>query len=149
MRLNEIKPEFVTSAPDVLEEGKLYISLPFRLAMHKCCCGCGREVTNRISRTGWEFTFDGENVSLWPSIGPSTLACKSHYVVRRGKLKWFPPMTDAQIERARLRDARLRAGLPDPEPELKPTPSVAEQEPPLAKRQGLFARIAGWILGRE
>lgn len=141
MRLNSLKAEFVENVPDELEEGIVYISLPFRLAMHKCCCGCGQEVTTRISPTGWEFTYDGENVSFRPSIGPTTLACKSHYVVSRGKLKWYPPMTDYEIQRVQNRDARLRAGLPDVEPDHADTEYHAA-----ADREGWFRRFTRWLL---
>lgn len=114
MKRTSLKPLFVENAPDVLEDGVIYVSIPFGVAMHNCCCGCGGEVTTRISPTGWEFSFNGEDISVWPSVGPSTFKCKSHYVIRRGKIIWHPPMSDWQIEKVRERDSKVRAGLAVP-----------------------------------
>lgn len=140
MRLNNVRPKFVENVPDEMEDGIIYISVPFRLAMHKCLCGCGGEVTTRISPTGWDFSFNGEDVSLSPSIGPSTSSCRSHYVVRRGHVIWYPDMPDWQIERVRDRDARLRAGLPVPD---YPTEESAV-EVKLAK-PSLIQKLKAWF----
>lgn len=143
MRSDTLKPQFVENAPETLEDGIVYISIPFRVAVHKCCCGCGGEVTTRISPTGWEITYDGRDISFSPSIGPTTSACKSHYIVRRGRLKWFPPMTDTEIDRVRARDARLRAGLPEYEP-AAPVDDAPAESP---KRSGLLESLKRWIFG--
>jgi len=79
---------FVEYIPDEIEDGVLYISIPFCTAIHKCVCGCGNEVVTPISRKGWKLSFDGETVSLTPSIGSWNLACKSHYFITNNKIKW-------------------------------------------------------------
>ena len=33
---------FVSTIPDELQEGVIYVSIEFATAAHKCCCGCGR-----------------------------------------------------------------------------------------------------------
>ena len=35
----------------------------------RCCCGCGEEVVTPFSPAQWQMSFDGEAVSLHPSIG--------------------------------------------------------------------------------
>lgn len=142
MRFDTLKPVFVENVPETLEDGFVYVSIPFHVAVHKCCCGCGGEVTTRISPTGWELSYNGDDVSFAPSIGPTTSACKSHYIVRRGRIKWFPRMSDAEIDRVRKRDARLRAGLPEFEPDL-----AAREAPPVpAERSGLLQTLKRWVL---
>lgn len=79
---------FVEYIPDEIEEGILYISIPFCTAIHKCVCGCGNEVVTPISRKGWKLIFDGETVSLTPSIGSWNLACKSHYFITNNFIKF-------------------------------------------------------------
>jgi hypothetical protein len=61
--------EFVEFIPDAIEEGKIYVSIGYATAIHKCACGCGREVVTPLSPTDWKLIFDGKTVSLDPSIG--------------------------------------------------------------------------------
>ena len=44
--MSTLTHEFVELLPDTLEEGKIYISIPYATATHRCCCGCGNEVVN-------------------------------------------------------------------------------------------------------
>lgn len=99
-----LKHEFVESLPRELEEGTIYISIPFATVGHKCCCGCGREVITPLSPTDWELTFDGETVSLDPSIGNWGFPCRSHYWIVRNQVRWARPWSEKQIERGRKRD---------------------------------------------
>lgn len=80
--------KFVDYIPDEIEEGILYISIPFCTAIHKCVCGCSNEVVTPISRKGWKLSFDGETVSLTPSIGSWNLVCKSHYFITNNTIRW-------------------------------------------------------------
>jgi len=80
--------KFVEYIPDEIEEGVLYISIQFCTAIHKCVCGCGNEVVTPISREGWKLSFDGESVSLSPSIGSWNLACRSHYYITNNNIRW-------------------------------------------------------------
>jgi hypothetical protein len=40
---------FVDHMPEQLQEGVLYVSGRYALAMHLCCCGCGGEVVTPLS----------------------------------------------------------------------------------------------------
>ncbi|GIF12640.1 DUF6527 family protein [Actinoplanes teichomyceticus] len=79
---------FVDSAPEVLDDGVLYVSIPYATALHRCACGCGNEIVTPISRTGWSLTFDGASVTLHPSIGNWNQPCRSHYFIRQNRIQW-------------------------------------------------------------
>lgn len=87
-RMMILTHKFVEFIPEEIEEGILYISISFSTAIHKCVCGCGNEVVTPISRKGWKLSFDGESVSLSPSIGSWNLTCRSHYFITNNKIKW-------------------------------------------------------------
>jgi len=97
-------PQFVEFLPDDIGPGVLYVSMAYAVAAHRCACGCGREVVTPLSPTDWKLTFDGENVSLDPSIGNWSFPCRAHYFIRGGKVQWAASMSDAAIQRGRLRD---------------------------------------------
>lgn len=86
MNRRTIEPLFVKSVPRQLEAGVLYVSMEFSTAIHSCCCGCGHEVVTPLSPTGWKLIYDGESVSLRPSIGNWNLPCKSHYFITRNRI---------------------------------------------------------------
>jgi hypothetical protein len=98
--------EFVEFIPDELKELTLYISITYCTAVHKCCCGCGREVVTPLSPTAWQLIFDGKTVSLYPSIGSWNLPCQSHYFITKNKVVWAPKWTKKQIARGRAREAK-------------------------------------------
>ena len=87
MRYESLSHEFVHFMPNELEGGVVYVSIPFRLALHRCCCGCGTEVSTPLGPTFWKLTFDGVSVSLSPSIGNRQLDCKSHYWITRNRVQ--------------------------------------------------------------
>jgi hypothetical protein len=88
MRITNLTHEFVDSFPNNMEEGKIYISIRFRTAGHKCCCGCGTEISTPLRPTKWTLIYDGETVSLAPSIGNRQLQCRSHYVITKNRVLW-------------------------------------------------------------
>jgi len=100
--------EFVEFIPDELKERTLYISVTYCTAVHRCCCGCGREVVTPLSPTGWQLTFDGKTISLYPSIGSWSLPCQSHYFITNNKVVWAQKWTRKQIARGRAQEARAR-----------------------------------------
>jgi hypothetical protein len=104
MKLSQYSQRFVEFVPDVLEDGVLYVSMSYAVVSHRCACGCGREVVTPLSPTDWKLMFDGETVSLDPSIGNWSFPCRSHYFIRRGRVQWAGNMADEQIQRGRLRD---------------------------------------------
>ena len=85
MRLSH---EFVKSVPKELEAGVLYISMEYRTAIHKCCCGCGEQVVTPFSPKRWKLKFDGKTVSLHPSIGNWSFQCRSHYWIKSNAVLW-------------------------------------------------------------
>jgi hypothetical protein len=95
MKTKTLTPRFVESIPDVIDDGVLYVSMGFASAMHRCACGCGEEVVTPLSPTGWQLYFDGENVSLKPSIGNWGFRCRSHYWIRAGKIRWSNSMSES------------------------------------------------------
>jgi len=104
LKIGRFSPLFVEFVPDTMEEGILYVSMPYALVAHRCACGCGCEVVTPLSPTDWRLLFDGENISLEPSIGNWSFPCRSHYYIRQGKVQWAAEMSDEQIRRGRLRD---------------------------------------------
>ena len=100
--------EFVEFVPDELEDGRLYVSIEHTTAVHRCACGCGTEVVTPLSPVGWSLTFDGEAVSLAPSIGNWKFECQSHYWIRQGRVVWAPRWSQERIEAGRAADNEAR-----------------------------------------
>lgn len=96
---------FVERIPRDLEQGILYLSPEFATAIHLCACGCGREVVTPLARTGWTMLFDGDSVSLNPSIGNWSFPCESHYWIWKNKVEWAPRWSRARIAANRSRVA--------------------------------------------
>jgi len=104
MRHTRLEHRFVQHIPDTIDPGVLYISMEYGTAAHSCCCGCREEVVTPFTPTDWKMIFDGETVSLHPSIGNWSLACRSHYVIQRDRVIEAGSWTDAQVEAERRRD---------------------------------------------
>lgn len=109
MKLAAVEPQFVDQFPANLESGILYVSMPYGTAAHKCCCGCGRKVITPFGPTDWKLIFDGDTVSLHPSIGNWNFPCRSHYWIRENRIQWAPQWTKEQIEHGRDRDALIKS----------------------------------------
>ncbi len=103
-RQTKLIHRFVQYIPPKLEEGTVYISIEFGTVAHKCCCGCGSEVVTPLSPTDWRLTYDGESISLQPSIGNWGFPCRSHYWIINSKVKWAREWSAVEIARARERD---------------------------------------------
>jgi Family of unknown function (DUF6527) len=106
-RITTLTPEFIELAPPELQVGVLYVSMRYSTAIHRCCCGCGRKVVTPLSPTDWQLFFDGDSVSLTPSIGNWSFKCQSHYWIRKNRVEWAPRWTRKKIEAGRAL-ARLR-----------------------------------------
>ena len=96
--------EFVVEVPAKPSQGVLYISTTYATAIHLCACGCGQEVVTPLSPAGWRLTFDGETVSLYPSIGNWGLPCRSHYWLERNEVRWARRWSQGEINLARMED---------------------------------------------
>ncbi len=99
-----LRHDFVDAIPDILDEGVLYASIKFATAIHLCCCGCRSEVVTPLSPTDWSLTFDGESVSLRPSIGNWSFPCQSHYWIDRNRVRWARRWTQDEITAGRRND---------------------------------------------
>jgi Family of unknown function (DUF6527) len=104
MQHNHLEHRFIEQLPEYLESGVLYISMKYATAAHRCCCGCGEEVVTPFTPNDWSMTFDGETVSLSPSIGNWNFACRAHYFIRRGRVIKSTPWTNEQVESNRRKD---------------------------------------------
>ena len=100
--------EFVDHIPDALEEGKIYVSIPFATVVHKCCCGCGNEVITPLSPTDWELIYNGKSISLNPSIGNWGFDCKSHYWIKHNKVTWARRWSEQEVEGGRTHDREVK-----------------------------------------
>lgn len=137
--------EFVRAIPEKIEEGTLYISVDFATAVHKCCCGCGKEVVTPLSPTDWKLLFDGVSVSLNPSIGNWSFACKSHYWIERNNIRWAPQWSDEQIAAGRSGDRRAKQRYYGQQESTAAGRQMQDAGPP---GEGLFSRLRRWFTGQ-
>lgn len=105
MREVALTHQWVEYIPNDLEDGVLYVSLSFATVVHKCCCGCGREVVTPLSPTDWRLTFDGETISLFPSIGNWSFPCQSHYWIECNTAQWARRWSKGEIAAGRASEA--------------------------------------------
>lgn len=82
MKMKLLTPKFVEYIPEHKDDGIIYISMEYRIAIHKCVCGCGCEVITPLAPGEWQLYFDGETISLSPSIGNWRFECRSHYWIK-------------------------------------------------------------------
>jgi hypothetical protein len=139
--------EFVEYIPEELKERTLYISREYGTAVHKCCCGCGREVVTPLSPTDWQLTIDGKSVSLYPSIGSWSLPCQSHYFITKNRVVWAPQWTKQQIARGRAAEARAKERYYAATPAPAASEATPSGPPPAATKpkQSLWQRIKRWF----
>jgi Family of unknown function (DUF6527) len=78
VRSGPIEHRFVTEIPRAVDRNVLYVSIPFATAVH-VCPGCDRKVVTPFAPKGWHLVFDGEAVSIDPSIRNRAHECRSHY----------------------------------------------------------------------
>jgi len=91
MTIEKLTVEEVVTMPErtKMQDGKLYVSKKYELAIHRCACGCGIETVTPIDKErGWTYMESPEGPTLHPSIGNQQLPCKSHYWVQGGKIVW-------------------------------------------------------------
>ena len=93
-KIRIFKLEFVHYMPKELNQGVLYISMEYSLVMHLCACGCGEKVATPLSPEDWKLYYDGEAISLSPSIGNWDFSCMSHYWIRRNKTIFIEKIND-------------------------------------------------------
>jgi hypothetical protein len=106
-RVRTIRYEFVEQVPRQMKARTLYISIEHGTCIHLCLCGCGAEVVTPLSPRQWALTYDGETVSLWPSVGSWHLSCQSHYIIKSSRVLWGRQLLDGGRHRE-LRSATHR-----------------------------------------
>jgi hypothetical protein len=152
-----LKHEFVQFVPEQLEDRTVYVCIPFATVVHKCCCGCGREVVTPLTPTDWRLIFDGVSVSLYPSIGNWSFPCQSHYWIQHNRVRWAGRWSQQEIEAGRAADAFAKAkyfGEDPPTPEqpvpvpavsTKPDGPVAAAPGPKTPRATWWRQLLGWL----
>jgi hypothetical protein len=108
MLYNDVTHKFVDEVPERLEPGTLYVSMRYATALHLCCCGCGSEVVTPLSPVQWRVTFDGETITLDPSVGSWALPCRSHYVIRNGHVIEALPWSEEEVRQGQVNQKRAR-----------------------------------------
>ncbi|MDT8870734.1 DUF6527 family protein [Komagataeibacter rhaeticus] len=142
---NVLEHRFVRNIPDQLEPGVLYVSMEYGMVSHSCACGCGEEVTTPLTPTDWHLVYDGDAVTLNPSVGNWNLACRSHYVIRRGQVIEAGPWSEEEVAAERARDRATKAryyGTAD-----VPQTKVAEPAIVSVAAEGWFTRLARRLFG--
>jgi hypothetical protein len=128
--------------------------MTYATASHRCFCGCGKKVVTPISPTDWQLIFDGDTVSLDPSIGNWSYPCRSHYVLHANRVRWAGAMSASEIREVRARDAmdkqwyyskRHQAGPALPM-RLNEAQTAPLERP--AERRSMWRRIQDWWSGR-
>lgn len=142
-----LKHEFVEYIPNDLKEGTIYISIAFATAVHKCCCGCGSEVITPLSPTDWQLIFDGQSISLYPSIGNWNFSCQSHYWIINNKVHWVPRWSKEKINIGRSHDASVKRKYFDSigNPSVHDTIIGVREKGEGKTKEGLWWKIKKWL----
>lgn len=142
-----LEHRFVRNVPRELEAGILYISMDYATAVHSCCCGCGERVVTPFTPTDWRMTFDGESISLHPSVGNWNQNCQSHYIVQRGRVLEAGLWSQATIEAERLRDKMAKAAHYGSETKVLPdaTHFSSDRNPSATPTRRIWSRLRSWL----
>lgn len=97
----KVVPKFVDFMPEHLKDHVLYVAMDYGTVLHKCCCGCGNEVNTPLSPDDWILMFNGETITLKPSIGNWSFDCKSHYWITNSTIEWASQWDDNKIKKVR------------------------------------------------
>jgi len=154
VRTETFKPVFVEFMPKEIDEGVLYVSMEYSVAIHKCACGCGNKVPTPLSPTDWQLFFDGRTVSLEPSVGNWNFPCQSHYFIYRNDVDWAKPMSRQAIEggRQRNRGAKTRYYASESTVDVSAPVKAPEAVSPIEQstpKAGALARAWHWLMGRR
>ncbi len=147
MRRTTFNHEFVEFIPSELKEGTLYVSVQYATAAHNCACGCGNKVVTPISPVDWQLLFDGDSVSLTPSIGNWQFPCRSHYWIKSDKVRWAKAWTPDEVAAGRQREARdyERYFASRRAASNSTGQTDAEAQTERRPRNGLLARVLHWL----
>ncbi|WP_040620661.1 DUF6527 family protein [Rhodovulum sp. PH10] len=139
----EFTHEFVEFVPKELKERILYVSIEYGTAVHRCACGCGEKVVTPFGRTDWKMIYDGDTMSLHPSIGNWNFKCRSHYWIRENHIEWAPDWSDEEIAAGRAADRAAKQrqfGSQQSNPQ-RPAGSMSDERP---SASGGWAGVKNW-----
>ena len=91
-------------------------------------------------------TFDGESVSLNPSIGNWYLHCRSHYLIRKGKVIEAGSWAQARIDAEWGRDRQAKSRFYQDKDAVEHAQDMVE--PPVAVTRSVATDNAGSFLQR-
>lgn len=106
--MREIRLAHVKYVPRDLEQGVLYVSQEYAVAVHLCACGCGNKVTTPLTPAEWTFSERNGRPTLDPSIGNWQLPCRAHYFISEGRIVNAPQWSEAQVSAGRAAEQRRR-----------------------------------------
>jgi len=119
-RIEVVLPKFVELMPATLDDGVVYVSIEYGTVIHGCCCGCGEKIVTPLHPAQWKMTYDGERISLHPSVGGHDLPCRSHYVINNNRVVWSRQWSAEQAASGRNED---RSDLLDYYTRVPPAPA--------------------------
>lgn len=122
-----MKHKFVEFIPKQKEDGILYISLEYSTVVHKCACGCGLDVITPISPHDWKIIYNGETITLHPSIGNWSYKCRSHYWIKNNNVVWANDFSDEQIKATREADRQLKNKYFSEKQKVKTSKEIKEE----------------------
>lgn len=128
--MKTIALERVQYLPKQMSPGVLYVSEEYKVAGHLCACGCGEKVVVPLGPAEWTFWETAGRPSLRPSIGNWQLPCRSHYVIRDGRIEWGDTWSEAAVVAGRRAEEARRAAY------------YAK----LDRERGFWRRLWKWIL---
>ncbi|MEM7601949.1 MAG: DUF6527 family protein [Verrucomicrobiota bacterium] len=146
MNYNRLEHRFVENIPDSLEPSVLYLSMPYATAAHLCCCGCGEEVITPFSPTDWKMIFNGEAITIHPSIGNWSFSCRSHYFIRDGRVVEAPPWSEEQVMAGRLHDKRAKDAFFEKSKARETIDRSTDSSP---RDRGIWSRIRSLFTGEK
>ena len=82
--------------------------MKYAICGHLCACGCGEKVITPLSPKQWKIAYNGEDVTLYPSIGNYAFACQSHYFLTNGNIIW---VGERDVEKGKRKKKGLLAKL--------------------------------------
>ncbi len=107
-KLQRVTHRFVERVPSPLEDGVVYVSIEYGTVIHKCCCGCGDKVVTPLTPVDWAVIYDGQSISLYPSIGRWDAPCRSHYWIQKNRVVWSAKWSREKVDTLKRHEVALR-----------------------------------------
>ena len=107
----KVTPRFVEQIPPgKRESGVILVCIKYGVMSLACPCGCGLTMDLSIEPHRWRIEWDGEHLSVCPSVSSSGLPCRSHYWIQSNRIEWCRPISHAAERRKeRIEDEARRA----------------------------------------